>query len=364
MLALARPTSLPRHLRHALPPSARLASSRASAIPAPVIDLHQIIADPAKAKQNLVDRNFPIGRDYIDRLLSLHAQAAQLRRTLQEVRARRNAVSSTAAGQMQTAEEKKQAGKEIKAELKRLEPGLLALEKEIATLAFQLPNVSHPDAPVGGEDKAKVVNTFGPTIPESSQTANPSLDHVTTTSPDQLGWTDFPSAALVSGASWPILLREGALLELALTNYALSIALKHDFTPVLPPDVVRSDVALRCGFAPRDGNAQQTYFLGDGSPTSDASLCLAGTAEVPLVAMSAAEVFREAELPRRSVALGRAFRAEAGARGADSRGLYRVHQFSKVEMVVICTPETSNQVLEELRSIQEEILGGLGLTLR
>ena len=364
MFTLARPHSLPSHLRRALPSSARLASSRASAIPAPVIDLHPILADPAQTKQNLVDRKFPLTPGHVDRLLALHAHAADLRRTLQQVRERRNAVSSAASGTGHTPEQKKQAGKDIKAELKRLEPQLAVLEKEMAALAFQLPNASHPDAPVGGEDQAKVVNTFGPPIPASAQTANPSLDHITTTCPSQLGWTDFPSAALVSGTSWPILLREGALLELALTNYALSVALSHDFTPVLPPDVVRSDVALRCGFSPRDGNAQQTYFLSDGTPASDASLCLAGTAEVPLVAMSAGEVFREADLPRRHVALGRAFRAEAGARGADSRGLYRVHQFSKVEMVVVCTPETSNQVLEELRSIQEQILSELGLTLR
>lgn len=367
MLSLPRPTSLPRHLRHALPSSTRPASNRATALPAPVLDLQKVIAHPDQTKQNLIDRNFPLPPGHVDRLLALHAQAGQLRRALQEVRERRNAVSG---GAGQTAEEKRAAGREIKAELKRLEPELGAVEREMAGLAFQLPNASHPDAPVGGEDQAKTVNTFGLDVPPSVQTANPQLDHVTTTSPGQLGWTDFPSAALVSGTSWPILQREGALLELALTNYALSVALAHDFTPVLPPDVVRADVALRCGFAPRDGNAQQTYFLSDGTPAGNAggdaglSLCLAGTAEVPLVAMSGGEVFREAELPRRSVGLGRAFRAEAGARGADSRGLYRVHQFSKVEMVVVCTPETSNEVLEELRSIQEEILSGLGLSLR
>jgi seryl-tRNA synthetase len=147
-----------------------------------------------------------------------------------------------------------------------------------------------------------------------------------------------------------------------LTNYAMSVALSHGFTPALTPDVIRSDVSERCGFRPRDGEAQQTYFLSDGQETS--ALCLAGTAEIPLVAMSAAQTFRADQLPLKHVALGRAFRAEAGARGADSRGLYRVHQFSKVEMVVVCAEEESNRLLEELRAIQEEILDALGLSLR
>ncbi|KAL8279167.1 hypothetical protein RQP46_008423 [Phenoliferia psychrophenolica] len=253
---------------------------------------------------------------------------------------------------------------QIKKLVKQLEADLATRTTSRDALALELPNTSHPSSPIGDESVARVIRTYGPAIPDPPPPANPALDHLSLSSPANLAWTDFPSSSLISGPSWPLLTNTGALLELALTSYAMSIALSRGFAPVLTPDVVRSDVAERCGFRPRDGDAQQTYFLSDGTVGGDTSLCLVGTAEVPLVAMSAATTFRQQDLPLKRVALGRAFRAEAGARGAESRGLYRVHQFSKVEMVVVCAEEDSGRVLEELRSVQEQILASLGLSLR
>ncbi|GAA5850277.1 hypothetical protein JCM9279_006510 [Rhodotorula babjevae] len=344
--------------------SSRLASTKASArpssIPAPVIDLAHVINNPDAVKHNLRDRKFPFPADQVDRLRALHLEALTLAKDLQRARERRNAVSSAPKSDTHARNE---AG-EVKKLVKDLEPRLAALTKQVQQLALQLPNVSHADVSVGDETHARLVKTLGPTLASSSPPTEPERDHLALSSPAHLGWTDFASASLTTGASWPLLLNEAALLELALTNYAMSVALAHGFTPCLTPDVVRSDVAERCGFQPRDGDAQQTYFLSDGDGDSNSTLCLAGTAEVPLVAMSAAQTFRAADLPRKHVALGRAFRAEAGARGADSRGLYRVHQFSKVEMVVVCAEDDSDRLLEELRAIQEEILSGLGLSLR
>ena len=354
------------------PSSSRLASTKAPArpasIPAPVVDLTHVANHPDAVKRNLRDRKFPFPADQVDHLRALHLEAATLSKDLQRARERRNAVSSAPKGDPHARAE---AG-EVKKLVKDLEPRLAALTKQVQHLALQLPNVSHAAVPVGNEAQARLVKTLGPALPSSQPpAAEPERDHLALSSPANLGWTDFPSSSLTTGASWPLLLNEAALLELALTNYAMSVALKHGFTPALTPDVVRSDVAERCGFRPRDGDAQQTYFLSDGdeatsSSTSSAppSLCLAGTAEIPLVAMSAARTFHARDLPLKHVALGRAFRAEAGARGADSRGLYRVHQFSKVEMVVVCAEDDSDRLLEELRAIQEEILSGLGLSLR
>ncbi|GJN89619.1 hypothetical protein Rhopal_002606-T1 [Rhodotorula paludigena] len=337
---------------------ASTSSTRPSSIPHPVIDLSDVLADAQAVKRNLRERNFPFEADKVDELRNLETEAAGLRRELQHVRERRNAVSSAPKG---SAEARREAG-EIKKLVKQLEPRLAALTKDIQQLALQLPNVSHPDVPVGSEENSRLVKALGPAIPSAERATETDRDHLSLSSPSNLAWTDFPSSSLTTGSSWPLLLNEAALLELALTNYAMSIALSHGFTPALTPDVVRSDVSERCGFRPRDGDAQQTYFLSDGESTS--TLCLAGTAEIPLVAMSAAQTFRAEQLPLKHVALGRAFRAEAGARGADSRGLYRVHQFSKVEMVVVCAEDESNRLLEELRAIQEEILNGLGLSLR
>lgn len=342
--------------------SSRAPPSRPTSLPPAVLDLAHVVGAPQAAKQNIVDRAYPLDPAVVDEVVRLEAEAVALRREIQRARERRNTVSAAVSLADRLA--LKEEGKEIKALLKALEPRLSTLSKTLDDLALQLPNSSHPDSPVGDEAAARTVRTLGPTIPSPPPPADPTRDHLPLSSPQSLAWTDFPSAALVSGPSWPILTNEAVLLELALTNYAFSITLKHGFQPVLTPDVVRSDVADRCGFRPRDGEAQQTYFLSDGTLGGDTSLCLAGTAEVPLVAMAAATTFLAEELPLKRVALGRAFRAEAGARGADSRGLYRVHQFSKVEMVVICAEDDSERILEELRSVQEEILGSLGLSLR
>ena len=334
-------------------------AARATSLPPPALDLSALLAHPSAAKRNLVNRAYPLAGSVVDEIARLEHEAGRLRRELERARERRNAVAAAGG-----AEDAKAEGKEIKQLVKQLETALAARTMKRDALALELPNTSHPSSPVGSESAARVIRTFGSTIPTTPPAANPARDHLSLSSPSNLAWTDFPSSSLISGPSWPLLTNTGALLELALTSYAMSVALSRGFAPVLTPDVVRSDVAERCGFRPRDVDAQQTYFLSDGTIGGDVSLCLVGTAEVPLVAMSAATTFRQEDLPIKRVALGRAFRAEAGARGAESRGLYRVHQFSKVEMVVVCAEDDSGRVLEELRSVQEQILGALGLSLR
>ncbi|KWU47348.1 seryl-tRNA synthetase [Rhodotorula sp. JG-1b] len=345
-------------------PSKRFASSspRPASIPHPVLGLSAVLNAPEAVKTNLRQRKYPLDPNQVDALRQMELEAAQLRKDLQAARERRNAVSLAPKDDV----EARKAASEVKKLIKQIEPKLSALTKDIQSIALQLPNMSHPDVPVGDETSARLVRRLGSTpkaaAAEDAPTAEPERDHLALSSASNLAWTDFPASSITTGSSWPLLLNEGALLEMALTNYAMSVALSHGFTPTLTPDVVRSDVSERCGFRPRDGEAQQTYFLSDGGSTS--ALCLAGTAEIPLVAMSAGQTFRADQLPLKHVALGRAFRAEAGARGADSRGLYRVHQFSKVEMVILCAEEQSDAILEELRAVQEEILGALGLSLR
>lgn len=356
--AVTRPSLCPlchTRLVSTLPARPAKKSARATTLTPPSIDLSALLANPALAKKNLIDRAYPLAASVVDDIARLELEASALRNELQRARERRNAASAAGA---------REEGREIKVLLKRLEGELATRATTLDALALQLPNTSHPSSPIGDESAARTIRTFGPSIPTPAPPATPALDHLHLSSPAHLSWTDFPSSSLISGPSWPLLTNTGALLELALTSYAISTATSRGFAPVLPPDVVRADVAERCGFHPRDGDAQQTYFLSDGTVGGDTSLVLVGTAEVPLVAMSAAMTYREDELPIRRVGLGRAFRAEAGARGAESRGLYRVHQFSKVEMVVVCAEEDSGRILEELRSVQEQILGSLGLSLR
>ena len=257
--------------------------------------------------------------------------------------------------------------KALKADIAQLEEQLTKTEETLFTLASAFPNDTHPDVHVGPESAAATLSTHGPPpIP-----ATPHRDHVAICR--ALDILDLESAATITGSSWYYLKNEGALLELALVNYALSIAMKHGYTPVTTPDVVRTDVAHRCGFQPRDpadGAASQMYHIAHTADPAElpshnhAKLVLAGTAEIPLAGMFANKILAAAELPRKVVGLGHAFRAEAGARGADTRGLYRVHQFTKLELFVVTDQESSEEMMEEMRKLQTEIFEGLGLSFR
>ena len=269
--------------------------------------------------------------------------------------------------------EKKQAAldeaKALKEEISGLEDRIAEIEDELYTLALAIPNDTHPDVPVGPESVAVTLSTHGP----EPLPASPARDHVAICR--ALDLIDLEAGATVTGSSWYYLKNEGALLELALVNYALSIAMRHGYTPVTTPDVVRADVARRCGFQPRDpvdGAASQMYHLahaadpaaGQGQGHTHPELVLAGTAEIPLAGMFANRILPAGELPVKVVGLGHAFRAEAGARGADTRGLYRVHQFTKLELFVVSEEERSGEVMEDMRKMQAEIFEGLGLSFR
>jgi len=255
--------------------------------------------------------------------------------------------------------------RELKAQAGELEKQLDGIEDRLYDLASSVPNDTHPNVPVGPENAAITLSTHGPPpLP-----ATPARDHVIVGK--ALGLFDFEAGSRVTGSSWYYLTNEGALLEMALTNYALSIALKHGFSPVITPDVVRTDIARRCGFQPRDHMASQSYHVSTASPApseppthAHPELVLAGTAEIPLAGLFADKIIPPTTLPQKIVGYGRAFRAEAGARGADTRGLYRVHQFTKIELFVVSKEEESEAMMEEIRKIQVEIFEGLGLSFR
>ena len=241
-----------------------------------------------------------------------------------------------------------------------LEQRLGDVEEELFRIAVVVPNDTHPDVPIGPESAATVLSRHGP----ETVTASPQRDHVTIAT--ELGLIDLEAGSAVSGTSWYYLKNEGAILELALTNYAISIAMKHGYTPITTPDVVRTDIAYRCGFQPRDNQVDppvsQMYHIAQSPSLPE--LVLTGTAEIPLAGMFANQILSEDKLPIRVVGLGKAFRAEAGARGADTRGLYRVHQFTKLELFAVSSETTSEKVMEELKNIQTEIFSGLNLPFR
>jgi seryl-tRNA synthetase len=232
------------------------------------------------------------------------------------------------------------------------------LAKQLQELAQLLPNDSHPESPKGSTESTRLLQQWdGPNgiIPAESRREHLDLCK-------QMTLIDIEAGAKVTGSSWAYLLNEAAFLEQALTSYALSIAVSHGYQMISVPDVVRSDFSFRCGYQPREERTaqQQIYSLGPTNP----ELVLSGTAEIPLAGMNANSVLDLSWGPIRQVASGKAFRVEAGARGRESKGLYRLHQFSKVELYVISKKEASERLMEEMLGIQTEIIQNLRVPYR
>ncbi|KAL8793840.1 MAG: hypothetical protein Q9195_003565 [Heterodermia aff. obscurata] len=247
-------------------------------------------------------------------------------------------------------------------DVKDIEKDEAALTQQIQSLAFDLPNLTSPETPVSGEPQVVgFINELAPKPVSSDE-----RDHV------HLGKVcdliDFTSAATTTGWGWYYLKNEGALLEQALVQYALTVARHHAFQVVSPPSLVYSHVGSACGYKPRDeGNVQQIYAISQDEGDKESlkpGLSLAGTAEIPFAAMKANTEFHPADLPLRIVGPSRCYRAEAGARGAESKGLYRVHEFTKVEMFGWTMKDDSAKLFHEMLAIQHKILTSLGLPCR
>eukprot|EP01027_Heterolobosea_sp_BB2_P012160 GEZU01017645.1.p1 GENE.GEZU01017645.1~~GEZU01017645.1.p1 ORF type:complete len:387 (+),score=103.06 GEZU01017645.1:599-1759(+) len=246
-------------------------------------------------------------------------------------------------------------GKELRDRLAALEPESTRLYDELTKEGLKLPNDTHPDVPVGnkGEEDAVLLRTVG----EKKVTDNHTVyrDHIDLAL--NLNLVDFDNASLVTGAKFYYLKNELALMELALINYAMQKLYAKGFTPLIPPDLARRQVVEACGFQPR-GEHSQVYHI------EDTELCLAGTSEITIAGLSANKLMDLKSLPIRYAGFSHCFRKEAGSYGAKQKGLYRVHQFSKVEMFVLTTPDKSNDTLWELVDIEEEIFKSLGLHYR
>ncbi|HTL85822.1 MAG TPA: serine--tRNA ligase, partial [Acidimicrobiia bacterium] len=200
-------------------------------------------------------------------------------------------------------------------------------------------------APDGGEDDGEVVKTVGATPPA------PALDHAALA--ERMGFVDTEHAAEASGSRFAYIMREAVLLELALVNYAMQAITRHGFVPVITPDLVRERTMEEAGFFPTD--RAQVYDVDNGD------LFLLGTSEVALSALHRGDMLTPDQLPARYAGYSTCFRREAGTYGKDTRGIFRVHQFDKVEMFAFVAPDVSNEEHERILAIEEEIVGGLGL---
>jgi seryl-tRNA synthetase len=285
----------------------------------------------------------------IDEVLAADAEHRLLVQEVDALRARQNAASKEI-GQAPPDERpaKIETAGRLKDELTSQEKELQAVEARLRELALQLPNPADASVPDGGEDEGEVVRVVGDTP------APPPLDHAAFS--EAMGFVDTKRAAEASGSRFAYIMREGALLELALVNYAMSTIVRHGFVPVIAPALVRERTMEEAGFFPTD--RAQVYDVDDGE------LFLLGTSEVALSALHRAETLAPEELPARYGGFSTCFRREAGTYGKDTRGIFRVHQFDKVEMFSYCAPEQSAGEHERILAIEEEIVTGLGLPYR
>jgi seryl-tRNA synthetase len=311
-----------------------------------VIDLRRLRDEP-EYRHGIERKRVRAG--LVDEVLAADEERRRLQADVQKLRERQNAASKeigkAAPDDRQTLIE---AAGALKEELAALERRLAGVEERVRELAMQLPNPADPHAPEGGEDDAVVLREVG------HPTAEPPLDHAAfgTT----MGFVDTERAAEASGSRFAYLLREAALLELALVQWVMSRLVAEGFTPAIPPVLVRESTMEEAGFFPTDRN--QVYEVDGGE------LFLVGTSEVPLSALRRRETLDPDSLPQRFAGFSTCFRREAGTYGKDTRGIFRVHQFDKVEMFSFAHPDHSWEEMDALLAVEESIVGALGLPYR
>ncbi|XZE52811.1 serine--tRNA ligase [Planctomycetaceae bacterium SH139] len=316
-----------------------------------MLDRKYIAANPQLVQENCQRRGVTVA---IDQLLELENQRLEALRQAQELNRLANETSkgiskAASADDRQAMIEK---GRQLRADKDAAQQLHDRLDDEITAIQKLIPNMTHPAAPIGGEEDAVELG-LGKTPQPSFDF--PVLDHL------ELGekwdWIDFEAGARVAGAGFYFLKKDVVRLDLALQQFAVSFLADRGFTPVSTPDLALTSVLHGTGFSPR-GPETQIYSI------ENTELNLIATAEITLGGMLAGQTLDASELPLKMCGLSHCFRTEAGAAGRASRGLYRVHQFSKVEMFAFTHPEHSESMHEEMRSLECELFDALEIPYR
>jgi len=285
----------------------------------------------------------------VDEVLELSSRQRELQLSVEELRGRSNTMSKEI-GKASPDERpaKIEAAGVVKAELTEAENVFGTLEAELKAAALQLPMPAHESVPDGGEDEGTVLDAVGGTP------GPPPMDHAQFG--EHLGWVNSELGAKVSGSRFAYITGAAVQIEFALVQWALNKLVARGFNPVVPPVLVREQMMIDAGFFPTDEH--QVY----GIPEDD--LYLVGTAEVPLAGMHRGDRMKLEDLPLRYAGFSSCFRREAGTYGKDTRGIFRVHQFDKVEMFIWSPPDKSWDEHELLLEIEREILDELALPYR
>lgn len=308
-----------------------------------MLDLKFIRKNLEPVKESLKKRYLEVD---LEGILSLDKKRTSFLQKIESLRAERNRISK------KPTPENKKRGKEIKEELKILEPQLKSVEQDLHQALWDLPNMVHPEAPVGKDERENVVvRQWG----EPTRFDFQPLDHLEIGK--RLDILDFKRGARAAGTGFYYLKKEGMLLSLSLMRFALDYLGEKGFILIKPPELVRTKVLEGTGFNPR-GPETQVYKI------ENQDLGLIGTAEIAIAGYLMDEIVSEDVLPLKFAGVSHCFRTEAGSYGKYSKGLYRVHQFSKAEMFIFCIPSQSEEMHQLLLRTEEEIYRELDLPYR
>ena len=316
-----------------------------------MLDLRYVRENPEAVAENC--RNRGVVAD-IDLVVKLADRRSGLIQELNELKHQQNQLAKSVGGDRDPARRTYliAESRRMKKAIPERETELQMVERRLREEMLKIPNMTHPDSPIGKDDTENVELKRVGEIPTFDFEPR---DHVELG--EALGIIDFEAGTKVAGSKFYFLRADAVLLELGLVRYALDMLIERGYEPTITPDLARDEALVGTGFIPR-GPETQIYSI------EDSDLSLVATAEITLAGSLAGDILNEERLPVRLAGLSHCFRTEAGSHGRASRGLYRVHQFTKVEMFGFTAPEQSDAMHEEMLGIEEEIFQGLGIPYR
>ena len=290
----------------------------------------------------------------VQAVISLDDERKALTAQIDELRTRRNQIAASMKNSGgKPSDEQISEGKKIKEELAELEKTYRELDEKLSNALNGIPNILQADVPIGEEGEDDLVKTWGEELFESRKGAEDHLDFA-----NKKGWVDFERGSKVAGTKFYFLKGDLALLENAIYQFALNKLISKGFNFMTVPHMVNGEVATGTGFAPRSSEQSDEYFI-EGE-----DLSLIATAEMSLTGFHAGEILNEKDLPIFYAGYSPCYRKEAGTYGKHTRGLFRVHQFNKLEMYAYTLPEQSAEIHEKILAIEEEIYQELGIPYR
>lgn len=326
--------------------------TRLSRIYETMICLNHLREHPELYKQSAQKRHLNCD---IDQILLKDKALREQKTDLDKSRSLSNSIAKSMgkASEQERADLIKQ-GSSLKKEIAQKEQELRESEQKFKELCLSIPNLLPTDTPEGKTDQENRVLS---SHLEPTKFSFEPLDHLQIA--QNLDLIDFEAGAKVAGSKFYFLKNEAVLLSMALTQLAMSVAIKKGYTPLMTPDLAKNNIVLGAGYNPRRDDGESEIYSIEGH-----DLSLIGTAEIPVGGLHSGEILSKEALPLKYVAFSHCFRTEAGSAGQRSKGLYRVHQFDKVELFQITTQEQSEQALEELREIEEELFQLLEIPYR